>query len=253
MTLIRAQKYNSYDPPEDDFPRCLRARRGNQWYNFGHWGHLGFYAGPPGTMKSTTLKHLAAAGLSGEECFQQTFDLDDRLIIYADGQQPEDIFKASMKELLNLAGKEHDERLFGMWYPEMTQPIDRQNDLLRLINKYRKDIGLIILDTVDDFTLPNDENASREFIENFKKLGKHFGIITLCVTHLTDKQDKSARLKMYGHLGTMLEKQSSWGFFTAQQGKYFGLTKGKFRYKSLPNLWFTREDNNLIPEVYFPY
>lgn len=253
MTLIRANRYDPNDSPEDDYPRCLRARRGNHWYNFGHWGHLGFYAGPPGSMKSTTLKHLCAAGLSGRECFQQTFDLGDKIIIYADGQQPDDIFKKSMKELLQLADRKEDNRLLGMSYTEMTRPVDRQNDLLRLINKHRRDIGMVVLDTVDDFLNPNDQQESLEFIENFKKLGKHFGMITLCVTHLTDKLDKSARVKMYGHLGTMLEKQASWGFYTQQQGQFFGLTKGKFRYKSFPNLWFTRSDIHLIPQPYFPY
>lgn len=253
MTLIRAQQYDPHDPPEDDYPRCLRARRGNHWYNFGHWGHLAFYAGPPGTMKSTTLKHLVAAGLSGKECFQQTFDLGDRMIIYADGQQPEDIFQKSMKDIMTLAGKDHDDRFLGMNYTDMTQPIDRYNDVLRLVHKHRKDIGMLILDCADDFTNPNDELTSREFIENWKKLGKHLKMITLGVTHLTDKQDKSARKKMYGHLGTIWEKQASWGFYTDQQGKYFGLLKGKFRYPPIPNMWFTRQGNLLLPEPYFPY
>lgn len=251
---LKARQFNAYDPPEDDFPRCLRARRGNTWYNFGHWGHLGYYAGDPGTMKSTTLRCLVAAGLSGKEVFQQTFDLEDRIIIFADGQQPEDLFKASQRHTLDLAGKTHDDRFIAMNYTELTDPQERLNDLLHLINRHKRDLGMLILDCATDFLAnPNDRTECMDMINGFGRLGTQFGTITLFVSHLTERADKHAPKKMYGTFGTEVGKLASWGYMTQQQGKYFGLTKGKFRYKALPNLWFTREDNDLIPEPYFPY
>lgn len=254
MALIRAKKFDSYDPPEDDFPRCLRARRGNQWYNFGHWGHLGFYAGDPGTMKSTTIECLAAAGLSGKEVFQQTFALDDRLILWADGQQPDDLWKLAQRRILNRAEREHDDRFIGMNYMSIINPTERLNDLYHLINRHRRDIGLIVMDTATDFLAnPLDRQESIELINNFGKLGERLGLITLFVNHLTENKDKSAPAKMYGHFGTQLKNLASWGFINVQQGQYFGLTKGKFRYAPIPNMWFTRKDADLIPTPYFPY
>lgn len=254
MAIILGKQYDSNDPPEDDFPRCLRARRGNTWYNFGHWGHLAAVAGPPGTMKSTLLRNFCAAGLSGKECFQMTFDLGDRLIIWADGQQPPDIFADAQKQLLKLAGMDHCDRMIAMNYSEIPKPIDRLNDLYRLINKYRKDVGLLIMDTATDFVQdPNSYQESMELIGSLKLLGGRLGMTTLGVHHFTEKADKNAKQKMYGMLGTEWEKQASWMFYTAQQGKYFGWLKGKFRYKSFPDMWFTREGNHLIPQPYFPY
>jgi hypothetical protein len=251
---LKATAYDPHDPPEDNFPRCLRARRGNTWYNFGHWGQLGFYAGDPGTMKSTTLRCLVAAGISGKEVFQHTFDLDDRVIIFADGQQPDDLFKAAQKHTLELAGKEADDRLIAMNYVEMTDPAERLNDLLHLINRHKRDLGLLVLDTITDFLVnPNDRHEVMDMINGFGHLGKQFGPTTLFVSHLTEKLDKAAPKKLYGTAGSEVFKLASWGYITVQQGQYFGLTKGKFRYGPIPNLWFTREGNELIPEPYFPY
>lgn len=250
-TQLKAKFFNSYDPVAEDFPRAMRARRGNHWYNFGHWGHLGYYAGHRGTMKSTTIQNLVAAGLTGEECLQTTFDLGDRCVIWADGQQPEDLFTTAQRRILQLCNKQHDDRLIAAQYNEITKPHDRINDLYQLVHKHRKECGLLVMDCATDFLVdPNSRHESIDLINNCGKLGAHFGLITLFVSHLTDKMDKSS--KLYGTFGSEIDKLASWGFITVQQGKYFGKTKGKFRYKPIPNLWFTRHDNLLIPEPYFP-
>lgn len=251
MQIIKATQFDPRDTPEADYPRCMQARRGNHVVNFGHWGHLGFYGGKPGTMKSTAVRFLVAAGLSGEEKLMQTFDLGDRLIIYADGEMPEDLFHTSMHHILKIAGKPYDDRLLGMSYTGMTNPTERYRDLLTLINKHRKEIGLVVWDGVANFMAdPMDRHEAIDLLNGCGKLGRHFGMINVFINHLIDKNDKST--KLYGTIGSEVEKLASWGFTTVQQGKYFGQTKGKFRYKAFPNLWYTREDDLLIPEPYFP-
>lgn len=251
MQQLKATKFDPSDSPDDDYPRCMQARRGNHVCNFGHWGHVGFLGGKPGTMKSTVARFLVAAGLSGEEKLQMTFDLGDKLIIYADGEMPEDLFHQAMQHILKIAGKTHDDRLLARSYTSMTDPEERYRDLLHLINIHRKDIGLVVWDGVANFMRdPMDRFEAIALLNGCIKLGKHFGMINLFLNHLIDKNDKST--KLYGTVGSEIEKLASWGFTTVQQGKYFGLTKGKFRYKSFPNLWYTREDDLLIPEPYFP-
>ncbi len=248
---LKAKEFNSQKPPEDDYPRCIRARRGNYKYNVADWGHLGYFGGKPGSMKTTTIRYLIAAGLSGEEKLNFEFDLGDRAIIVADGEQPEDLFESGMHDILRIAGKQHDNRLIAASYTEMTNPLERYNDLLHLINRHRRDVGMVVMDGLANFMYnPNDRFETMNILREFDLLAKKLKFIPLMVNHLTDKNDKTT--KLFGVAGTEVDKLASWGFINEQQSKYYGLKKGKFRFKQFPNLWFTRTGNDLIPEPYFP-
>lgn len=232
---------------------ALRARRGNYAYNIGDWGSLGYFGGKPATMKTTMIQHLAAAGLAGKEILGFEFDLGDRCIIWADGEQPENQFNGGQLNILDLAGKEYDNRLIAHRYSSIIDPVERRNNLYSIIAKHRKELGLIVLDGVANFMVnSNDGDETKLITSRFNKIAIDFSCIGLFVNHLTEKADKST--KLYGTSGTEIDKIATWGFITMQQGKYFGLTKGKFRQdKSPPNLWMTNQNKKLITEPYFPY
>ncbi len=40
----------------------LQIRSGNHTRNVGHFEHIGYIGGPPGSMKSTLLRYFAASG-----------------------------------------------------------------------------------------------------------------------------------------------------------------------------------------------
>lgn len=250
---MRAIPFRQDSVADPNTPTCLRVRRGNHYFNIGDWGSMGYIGGNPGTMKTTMTDYLAAAGLKGEEVLQFDFKLGDKCIIKADGEQPKRQFDKGCNRILELAGKDYDDRLIPYSFSGVIDAVERRNMLYEILAKYRKDLGLILVDGAAHFMADaNDRHETKLVTSIFNKIAQDYSCMPLFVNHLTQRADKTS--KLYGTSGTEIDKICTWGWITMQQGPYFGLTKGKFREdQAPPNLWCTHVDGRLVPEPYFPF
>lgn len=234
---------------------CLGVVRGKIRYDVADWGHLGFIAGPPGSMKSTQLSYLGAAGICKKIVLGYDFDLGGRMIIWNDGEQPDNFVKAGEERLLKLGGcPEGSKQLLVKSYTHHITAKKKQEEMWETLFTYQDAMGLVVIDNVTNFlTNPNDIAETDQFLIRFIALAKHFKLLPLLVSHTTTPTDPKS--KLFGMIGTTIEKVASWGFRTAQQGRYFGVKLGKARYAPPPPLWVTHDDINqiLIPEPYFPF
>ena len=235
-----------------DGPAVFRQQCGNFSINVGHHSHLGYLAGAPNNYKSTIIRYWIAAALMNESRLTFDYTLNDRCVLLLDGEQPEDIFNASVREMYNIAGGiDYDDRLQAHSLTGYTTARERQAEMWNLTVKHRKELGLVILDGGKNFISNfNDIRESTEFINNLLSMGKRTGCQVLVLSHITEKYGLDT--KPYGMFGTLLHDLSSWGYMTSRSGKYIMLRQSKARYGKTSPLYLTRNRETKLLE-HLPY
>lgn len=235
----------------------FKVKRGDYLYDVGHWNHLCYMAGAPGTGKTTQLAYLTAAALSGEVIGGYRIDLQDRTVLLLDGEQPQDLYMRGKTKIEYLTKGKGMDRLI---YPEqtlasITKVKDREQEMWEIVMKHHKDLGILIIDRIGNFISDiNSQVQSERLISKLLAVTEATNCLPIVVSHMTiDKWGNP--YKLYGTLGSIINQLFSEGLMTMKRSKYFGLVNHKVRYKPYPQLWAQVDDETglLVPERYCPY
>ncbi len=244
----------------------FQIRSGNYWQNVGHYEQLGFIGGPPGSMKSTILRYIAAAGSQDCEPFGFRLNLGDKRIVWFDGEQPRDIVVNSInhiKDLANCGEQKVDVlsyldmyELNGITAEGMSIPAARRKEMWRILREdirihQNKEIGVIVVDNLANFvTSVMDWTAVETFLGQLMTIAKRYKCMVLILSHITKDGEK-----LFGAGGTKLLECSSWGLRMSKQQQFFQLAEMKLRYGTIAPKVFLwgKGKNELIEQGYQPF
>lgn len=235
----------------------FKVQRGDYLYDVGHWGHLCYMAGSPGSSKTTQLDYLTAAAISGETILGYKIDLQGRSVLRIDGEMPQDLYMRGKARIEHLCkGKGLDQLIYpDQTLASITKVRDREQEMWEIVMKHHKDLGILIIDRIGNFISDiNSQVQSEKLISKLLAVTEATNCLPIVVSHMTiDKWGNP--YKLYGTLGSMINQLFSEGLMTCKRSKYFGLINHKLRYKPYPQLWAQVDDETglLIPERYCPY
>lgn len=228
----------------------LQLRNGNKWMNVAHWEHLVYLAGPAGTMKSTILRYLAAAGSGKVNPLGLRLNLNGRRIAWFDGEQPLDILSKSIAQIGTLAGVEHEDYLDVFTVNGVQKQSERRNELWDFLygQTNPRNIGLVIIDCADNFIADlNDTRESMAFVNDLKLTAKRLRCLILILSHTTSRKGEDS--KLYGMFGTKLKNYASAGFDMERIGRHFIMRQTKTRYAPVsPKFFSYGKENNVLEE-----
>lgn len=258
MILSRAVKITG-DEPILLGPSLLQIKSGNYTKNIGHFGHIGYIGGKPGTMKSTILRYIAASGANECTPFGFKLNLGGKRIVWFDGEQPRDIIISSVNHIIELSchTRESWDKLDYLTMFELNgiqRPVERRREMWRIIMEeldYRKDTGLIIIDGISNFVSNiNNFDEVDDFMNKLTTVAKRLDCMIIVLSHLTGDGEK-----LYGSAGSRLDQLASFGFHMSSQGGYFtmSLAKGRYSYIAPKSFRWGKGVNELIEQGYFPF
>jgi hypothetical protein len=235
----------------------FQIKCGNHWKNVGHFGHLGFIGGKPGTMKSTLLRYIAASG-SGTNPLGFRLNLGGRKIMWYDGEQPDDIVVRGVRQIVKMTRATAPlESFFEMAsMNHILDPRERRKalwaDIFGRVDP-RGETGVIIIDGIANFVNNiNDFEEANTVVNQCIQVAKRLNCMVIVLAHLADRESGS---KLFGALGTEVEKLASWGFHMERRGKYFVMSdkKGRYGFIAPKGFQFGKLDGTLIEEPYYPW
>lgn len=200
---------------------------------------VGYIAGPKGTMKTTWLQSIQAAGLSGEMVNGFRFDLGDRVIVYADTELPEMLFDRNQIKVFDYAGLPHEphNQYYAMSLTAVDDYRERLERLAAVIKHYGKWMGMLILDRFDHFMEDpaRDTAGARKLIGWLKRIADENNTIVLGLTHTTETRDKLIDNQfLYGAAGRELQKAAAFGFITEKTNRRYSLIPKDTKYGETP-------------------
>lgn len=236
----------------------LQIQSGNYWQNVGHYEHIGFIGGKPGTMKSTILRYFAAAWGGNYTPFGFRFNPEPgQRIAWFDGEQPRDIVVGAVNHIRELGGVDTTDYLDMFELNGILLPVDRRRELWRIIYQViapNKSHGLIIIDGMANF-LDNINNFDEvnQFMNCLTTVAKQLKVMIIVLSHLASDGDGGQ--KLFGSGGTRLSQLASFGWFMSAYGPYFvmDLTKGRYGFVAPKIFRFGKEKNILLMEPYCPF
>lgn len=232
--------------------------RGNHKYPVADFKHLFYLAGSPGSGKTTHLSYIEASALKEEPVLGYELNLKDRCILHIDGEQSPDFYQRGYNNIKTLCGGKNMDRLI---YPEdslasITKVRDREQEMWKIITKYRKDIGVLVIDRLGNFVSdPNNTPEAERLISRLVSVTEWYNCLTIGVHHVTVDSRTGKSLKLFAMLGTLYNQLSPGGMQTFKNSKYYGIAGHKDRYGSYPDLWtqFDEETGFMTAEPYLPY
>lgn len=233
----------------------FKVKRGNHVYNVGHWGHMAYLAGSPGSGKSTHLTYAAASALKNDWVLGYKIDLQNRNVIVIDGEQPPDLYQAALQRIGDKCGGENMDRLIfpNESLASITRVADRRNEMLQLLTKHKKDLGVVLIDRIGNFVSdPNNARESESLQAKLMTIMEMTRCMMVLVCHVTMNKF-ATETKLFGMQGTFIKQSASWGLLTQKQSKYMGLLPDKTRYGSFPPLWAQYKSGELHEEKYCPF
>lgn len=235
---------------------------GNNFINFAHEGHVVYLAGPPGSMKTTIMKHIAAAGAGNCTPLGFKTNLDGRRVIWFDGEQPEDVLIKAVHDIIEMSGGQteffdvHSLVDLGDYAKKPkfnSRPYnfirkEKMFDELFSYNVY-SNVGMIFLDAGSHFiTDINDFREAEQFAGELMRYAKRFKCVIFVLSHVSQS---NGIFKLFGSWGTKLKERASCGFDTERRGPYFGLRQTKLRIGDpLVPRWFTYDGKELMEEPF---
>lgn len=259
MSLLSIPKTRLITGDEEVFEgdSLFQMKCGNHWRNVGHFGHLGYIGGKPGTMKSTILRYIAASG-SGVAPLGFRLNLNGKRIVWYDGEQPEDIVVRSVKDIMRMAGgRAALDSFFEMHsLNHIVDPFERRKalwtDILGRVAP-RNDTGVIIVDGLGNFIQNiNDFPEANEVANKLLQIAKRMDAMVIVLAHLAEKDGAA---KLFGAAGTEADKAASWGFHMESRGKYFVMSDKKGRYGFIAPKGFRwgSQTGILTEQPYYPW
>lgn len=234
----------------------FKVRRGNYVYPVGHLGHFAYWAGAPGSGKSTNLCYAAASALKEDWVLDYRIDLKGRSVLIVDGEQPPDLYKRSIDRIYKLCeGLNTDRLIFSEEsFCAITNVKDRRREMLEFLIKHQKDAGVIFIDRIANFVAdPNNTRESEGLQSALLKISDKFKPLMIPVFHTTPQKYGGGETKLFGMQGSLAKQISSWGILNVKQSKYFGVLCDKSRYGAFPPMWCQFKHGELIQEPYCPF
>lgn len=232
----------------------FQIKSGNHWKNVGHFEHLGFIGGPPGSMKSTLLRYIAASGKPGFTPFGFRLNLGGQRISWFDGEQPRDIVVESFKHIQGMA----DIDFLDMYELNGIQSaVGRRREMFRIFREdldVRKNTGLIIIDGLSNFVRNiNNFDEVEDVMDKLNTSAKRLKCMILVLSHLANTEGGGK--KLFGAGGTRLSQLASWGLEMSIQDKYFimNIVKGRYGYVAPKYFEFDKRKNVLLELPYCPF
>ncbi len=235
----------------------FQIRSGNYWSNVGHFQHIGYIGGKPGTMKSTILRYIAAAGVPGFEPFGFRLNLGGKKVVWFDGEQPKDIVIKSVKHILDLTQNQSTDFLTMYELNGIQSSVARRAEMFRVFREdldHRKDTGVIIVDGLSNFVRNiNNFDEVEDFMDKLTTSAKRLNCMIIVLSHLAATEGGGT--KLFGAGGTRLDQLASWGLHMASMDRYFMMTMTKGRYGGIaPKFFEFGKDKGLLTEpFYFPF
>lgn len=262
MTLVKSRAVK-IDGSEETFSgsSLFQIQSGKYLQNVGHYEHLGFIGGKPGTMKSTILRYIAAAGAEKCHPFGFRLNLGDKSVIWFDGEQPKDIVVNSVNHIVELSCANKADYLEMYSLNHLPKPIDRRRELHRIVREEispRHDYnephqaGVIIVDGLANFVNNiNNFDEVGDFMDQLTTTAKRLKCMVIVLSHIVDF---GGNRKLYGAGGTRLEQLASWGFYMRSEGQYFimELAKGRYGWVAPKVFRWGKGKNELIESIYCP-
>lgn len=240
----------------------FQIKSGNVIQNVGHYEHVGFIGGKPGTMKSTILRYIAASGADGCMPFGFKLNLEGRKIVWFDGEQPKDVVVNSVNHIAELSCTTDVHDYLEMYELNgISSTADKEKELARIIiqdlivrrmQNMDNQAAVVIIDGLSNFCDIHNFDRIERFMGKLMEASKRMNAMFIVLSHLTANGDGT---KLFGAGGTRLEQLASWGFYMRSEGRYFVMTQAKGRYGFVAPKAFTwaKEKNQLLMEPYFPF
>lgn len=269
--MIRSARSTKVTGNEETFKGAslFQIKSGNALKNVAHNGHLVYIAGPPGSMKSTVLRYIAASGSPDCMPFGFKLNLEGTKIVWFDGEQPKDIVVDSInhiKELASCGNSSVNVLDYLDMYPMNeilpdgsgngfveTVAFARRKEMWRIFREEiipRREHSVMIVDGLANFCDIMNWQEVELVMNQFMTVANRYHMLVFVLSHLTRDGEK-----LFGSGGTRLNQLASSGLKMGIYGQFFRMGSDKLRYGAIAPKVFTwgKEKNELIEQLYWPY
>lgn len=238
--LIGEAKYDLGKPPVN-LDYILKIGMDGRDYNVGGLGMIGLITGEEKSRKTTFLKAVVAAALSGKTFINVKIDIEAKRLIYFDTEQPQQYFHRTQTQAHLLAGLENN-------HPAHTAIMMRKFSVEQRIAAIDRviettdDIGLIIIDGALDLVKNfNNETECQEAVQRIMTWTEKSGALILAVIH----KSRGKYSKAIGHLGAFLERKCDFSIEMKynEKDKFTSVKNKLSRTYPFPDFDFVQDKN----------